>query len=315
MSKNKVQFQKGLSLTDFMAQYGDEQQCRSFIFQVRWPKGFCCPECGYDKFCEIKSRKCFQCNRCHHQTSLLSGTIYEQTKLPLSKWFLASYLLTQHKNGLSALTLSRQLGVSHNTAWSVKHKLMQVMLERERSQPLSGRVEMDDAYWGGEKQGGKRGRGSENKTPFVAAVETTEEGQPVRMKMHKVKGFRKEEIKHWGQQQLEKDSHVVTDGLWAFKGLQDAGIKHEAIVTGGGRKSVELLAFHWINTLLGNVKSAMQGTYHAIQSKHLPRYLAEFEYRFNRRFKLDAIVTRLVHASVRTPPMPGRLLKLAEASW
>ncbi len=160
MSKNKVQFQKGQSLTDFMAQYGDEEQCRSIIFQVRWPKGFCCPECGYDKFCEIKSRKCFQCNRCHHQTSLLSGTIYEQTKLPLSKWFLASYLLTQHKNGLSALTLSRQLGVSHHTAWSVKHKLMQVMLERERSQPLSGRVEMDDAYWGGEKQGGKRGRGS-----------------------------------------------------------------------------------------------------------------------------------------------------------
>jgi len=87
------------------------------------------------------------------------------------------------------------------------------------------------------------------------------------------------------------------------------------LYTGGDRKSVELLAFHWINTLLGNVKSAMQGTYHAIQSKHLPRYLAEFEYRFNRRFKLDAIVTRLVHASVRTPPMPGRLLKLAEASW
>jgi hypothetical protein len=86
----------------------------------------------------------------------------------LTTWFLASYLLTQNKDGISALNLSRQLGVSYNTAWSVKHKLMQVMLERERNQPLSGRVELDDAYWGGARHGGKRGRGSENKTPFVA---------------------------------------------------------------------------------------------------------------------------------------------------
>lgn len=315
MSKNKVQFQKGMSLSDFMASYGDEQQCREAVFQARWPNGFLCPECGYAKYCEIRGRNCFQCNSCRHQTSLLSGTIYEQTKLPLRRWFLASYLLTQHKSGLSALSLSRQLGVSYNTAWSIKHKLMQVMLERELKQPLSGRIEMDDAYWGGEKPGGKRGRGSENKTPFVAAVETTGEGQPIRMKMHKVKGFRKEEIKNWGQQQLKADSHVITDGLWAFQGLRDAGIKHEAIVTGGGRSSMNILAFHWINTLLGNVKSAMQGTYHAIQSKHLPRYLAEFGYRFNRRFKLDTLVARLVHASVQTPPMPGQLLKLAEASW
>ena len=75
--------------------------------------------------------------------------------------------------------------------------------------------------------------------------------------MHKVKGFREEEIKKWGQQQLKADSHVITDGLWAFKGLSDTGIKHEAIVTGGGRSSMEILAFHWVNTLLGNVKSAM----------------------------------------------------------
>lgn len=315
MSKNKVQFQKGMSLPDFMSLYGSEEQCRAFVFQSRWPKGFRCPECGHDQYCEIRSRNCFQCYRCHHQTSLLSGSIYEQTKLPLTKWFLASYLLTQNKNGISALNLSRQLGVSYNTAWSLKHKLMQVMLERERHQPLSGRIELDDAYWGGERRGGKRGRGSENKTPFLAAVETTDDGRPVRMKMHRVKGFRKSEIKHWSQQQIRPESHVVTDGLWAFKGLEDAGIPHESIVTGGGANSVEVLTFYWINTVLGNVKTAMHGTYHAIRPKHLPRYLAEFEYRFNRRFKLDALVPRLAHAAVHTPPMPGQLLKLAEAYW
>lgn len=315
MSKNQVQFQKGMSLTDFMALYGTEAQCREAVFRARWPQGFRCPDCGHGHYCELHRRRCFQCNRCHRQTSLFSGTIYEQTKLPLTKWFLASYLLTQNKTGISALNLSRQLGVSYNTAWSVKHKLMQVMLERERNQPLSGRIELDDAYWGGEKHGGKRGRGSENKTPFVAAVATTEAGRPVRMKLHRVKGFRQKEIKRWSQQQIVKSSQVVTDGLGAFKGLDDAGIGHEAIVTGGGLQSVGLPAFCWVNTVLGNVKSALHGTYHAIRPKHLPRYLAEFEYRFNRRFKLEALVPRLVYASVLTPPMPGRLLKLAEAYW
>jgi transposase-like protein len=310
-----VQFQKGMSLTDFMALYGTEAQCREAVFRARWAKGFRCPGCGHGNYCELHSRRCFQCNRCHRQTSLFSGTIYEQTKLPLTKWFLASYLLTQNKTGISALNLSRQLGVSYNTAWSVKHKLMQVMLERERGRPLPGRIELDDAYWGGERHGGKRGRGSENKTPFVGAVATTEAGQPVRMKLHRVKGFRKKEIKRWSQQQLDKGSHVATDGLGTFKGLEEAGIEHEAIVTGGGPRSVGLPAFCWVNTVLGNVKSALHGTYHAIRPKHLPRYLAEFEYRFNRRFKLEALVPRLVYASVLTPPMPGRLLKLAEAYW
>jgi transposase-like protein len=315
MSKNKVQFQKGMSLPDFMKAYGTEGQCREMVFRSLWPNGFRCPDCGHDKYCEIRSRPCFQCRRCHRQASLFSGTIYEQTKLPLTTWFLASYLLAQNKGGISALDLSRQLGVSYNTAWSVKHKLMQVMLERERNQPLPGRVELDGAYWGGARHGGKRGRGSENKTPFVAAVAATETGQPVRMKMHRVKGLRKKEIKNWSLQQLKKDSHVVTDGLRAFKGLDAAGIGHEAIVTGGGHKSMGVVAFCWVNTVLGNVKTAMQGTYHAVRPKHLPRYLAEFEYRFNRRFKLEALVTRLVHASALTPPMPGRLLKLAEAYW
>lgn len=315
MSKNKVQFQKGMSLTEFQALYGREEQCRSAIFKARWPTGFCCPECGGTRYCEIRSRKVYQCHRCHHQTSLLSGTIYEQTKLPLTQWFLATYLLTQNKNGLSALSLSRHLGVSYNTAWSLKHKLMQVMLERERRHPLSGRLELDDAYWGGEKRGGKRGRGSENKTPFVAAVETTEDGQPVRMKMNPVKGFRKSEIRRWSEQQLKSGSHVVTDGLPAFNGVEEAGFDHEVIVTGGGARSVEVLAFRWINTTLGNIKNALHGTYHAMRPKHLPRYLAEFEYRFNRRFHLENLVPRLVVASACTPPLPGHLLKLAEAYW
>lgn len=315
MPKNQVQFQRGYSLPEFQREYGTEEQCRATVFRWRWPKGFVCPECGHTGYCEIRSRQVYQCHRCHRQTSLTSGTIFDATKLPLTTWFLAIYLLTQTKNGISALELKRQLGVSYNAAWRVKHKLMQVMKERDDARPLAGFIQLDDAYWGGESRGGKRGRGAENKTPFVGAVATNEQGHPLTMRLSRVKGFCKEEMAAWAKKHLRDAEHVVSDGLSCFEAVQSAGCTHEAIITGGGPSSVTLEAFTWVNTMIGNVKNSIQGTYHAIAPKHLPRYLAEFCYRFNRRFKLEDMIPRLGYAAVRTPPMPERLLKMAEVWW
>ncbi|WP_419609010.1 IS1595 family transposase, partial [Thiolapillus sp.] len=190
MAKNIIQFQKGLSLPKFLEKYGTEEQCYSALFHLRWPDGFVCPECGNKTYCEIKSRKAYQCHRCHQQTSLTSGTIFAATKVPLTKWFLAIYLLTQRKTSVSALQLKRDIGVSYNTAWKMKHKLMQVMLEREKGKKLSGRIEIDDAYIGGERPG-KPGRGAAHKAPFIAVVETEgEEHRPQRMQLRTVSGFR-----------------------------------------------------------------------------------------------------------------------------
>ena len=128
-----VQFQKGQSLAEFTDRYGSEEQCRAALFQARWPQGFECPECGRKRCCRLRCRNVFQCTRSRHQVSLTASTVFANTKLPLTRWFLAMYLLTQSKNGLSAMALGRQLGVSYNTAWSLKHKLMQVMKERDES--------------------------------------------------------------------------------------------------------------------------------------------------------------------------------------
>ena len=313
MAKNQVQFQKGLSLPHFLKQYGTESQCHSALFNWRWPSGFICPECEHTGYCEIVGRGVYQCHRCHRQTSVTSSTIFEYTKLPLTTWFLGMYLLTQTKNGVSALELKRQLGIGYNAAWRMKHKLLQVMKERDDSKPLSGTIQVDDAYWGGERSGGKRGRGAPGKTPFVAAVQTNEDGHPVAMCFTKLKGFRKEEIARWAQRHLTAGSLVVSDGLNCFTGVKTAGCQHEAIVTGGGPASVTLEAFTWINTMIGNVKNSMHGSYHAISERHLPRYLAEFCYRFNRRYKLEDMIPRLGYIAVRTPPMPQRLLSMAEA--
>ena len=168
MARNAVQFQKGLSEPAFDRQYGSEEQCRAVVIAARWPDGFRCPACGGREHSMVTTRDLFQCTACRRQTSPIAGTIFASTKLPLRTWFRAMYHLTQSKQGISSIELGRRLGVTQTTAWKVKHKLKQVMLERDATKPLTGRIEIDDAYLGGERSGGRRGRGAPGKTPFVA---------------------------------------------------------------------------------------------------------------------------------------------------
>ncbi len=210
MKTNRVEFKRRENISSFLARYGTNDQCETALFQTRWPDGYRCPECGGHDYCYLRKNHLYQCNRCHHQTSETAGTIFEATKLPLKTWFLGIYLITQSKDGISSLSLARHLGISKNSAWLLKHKLLQVMLEHENQQLLTERDELYDAYSGGEYHGGKYGRGA--------------------------------------------------------------------------------------------------------SGKHLPRYLAEFNYRFNRRFDLNQLVEKLLFDSTRTPPMPQKLIKLAEVA-
>lgn len=212
------------------------------------------------------------------------------------------------------MELGRQLGISYNSAWQLKHKLMQVMLERDSTRKLNGRVEIDDAYYGAKRVPGKKGRGAKGKTPFIAAVET-HDGKPIYLKLSRVIGFRSEEIERWGIHHLIPGTNVVSDGLSCFNAIEKAGCYHEVHIVGGGKKAANHPAFKWVNTVIGNVKNSIKGTYHAIRRKHLPRYLAEFQYRFNRRFNLESILPRLAYVSLHTPPRPIRLITLAENAW
>jgi ISXO2-like transposase domain/Transposase zinc-ribbon domain len=316
MGMNRVQFQKGLSLAEFIERYGSEEACEQALFNSRWPQGWCCPRCGCDLSCCFyrDARKYWKCYLCGHQTTLVSGTLFAATKLALSKWFLALYLLTQTKNSVSALELMRHLGVCYRTAWRVKHKLMQAMAERESTRQLSGRVEVDDAYLGGERSGGKAGRGSENKVPFVAAVQTTPSGQPQVMRLDPVTGFTKEAIGAWARQALTASAVVVSDALNCFPAVSTSGAAHQPHRVGSGKQAVDHPQFHWVNTILGNLKTSIAGTYHAFAfRKYAHRYLAEVQYRFNRRFKLKDMLARLLRAAVLTAPYSEPRLRLAPA--
>lgn len=314
MPMNRVQFQPGLSMKAFLQRYGSDEQCEAALLQARWPDGFVCPNCGgrhASRFLR-EGRQYWQCSTCRRQTSLLSGTVFAASKLPLTVWFLAMHLLTQAKNNVSALELRRHLGVCYRTAWLIKHKLIEVMTQREAARRLEGRVEMDDAYLGGQRTGGKAGRGSENKVPLVAAVQTTPDGKPVVMCLN-IQPFTKDAVAAFARNHLSARCEVVSDGLWCFEAVTAVGATHRRTVTGGGVHSVSLPQFKAVNTALSNLKTAISGTYHAFDfRKYGHRYLAEAQYRFNRRFDLSVILRRLLRAAALTPKQPERLIRLAE---
>lgn len=142
MKMNRIQFQKGLSLNQFLTQYGDEQQCESAIESVRWPQGFICPKCGSDQYGTYrrgKRVKVFQCKACRSQTTLTERTIFHSSKIPLTVWFQAMFFQTRNKNNISILEFKRLLGVCYRTAWRIKHKLMEVLFVCEQATLLSGR--------------------------------------------------------------------------------------------------------------------------------------------------------------------------------
>lgn len=315
MPMNRIQFQAGLSIAEFMERFGTEEQCYAAVEKARWPEGFRCPACAGARHSWMirQGRPYYQCSHCRQQTTLTAGTIFASTKLPLTRWFLAMHLLTQAKNNVAALELKRHLGVSYPSAWLIKHKLMQVMAHSEGERVLEGRIEIDDAYLGGENPGGKRGRGSQNKVPFVIAVQTSDQGHhPIYVSLARIP-FTSQAIEQWASRAISASAKVVSDGLQAFRAIAQSGATHKRHVLGSGIAAVTHPQFRAVNTILGNLKTAISGTYHAFDfAKYSDRYLAELQYRFNRRFDLKAILPRLIHASAATSAWPLWRLRVAE---
>jgi ISXO2-like transposase domain/Transposase zinc-ribbon domain len=248
---------KALSEAEFGERFGTEAACMATLFELRWGRGWSCPACGHGRCAELKDRAVYQCNRCKHQVGLTAGTVFHWTKLPLTTWFLAIYHLTQSKGGMSSSELARRLGTRQPTAWLIKHKLMAAMEVRDAAKPkLQGRIEIDDAYLGGERAGGKRGRGAAGKTPFVAAVETSAERKPQRLRLTVVKGFRKKEIETLAKRDFAAGSNIVSDGLSCWRAVEQAGCAHFPMMTGTGRAAARWVPFTWVNTALGNIKTA-----------------------------------------------------------
>lgn len=313
MAYNLIQFQQGMSLPEFLERFGTQAACAEAVRRARWPNGFRCPRCAGTAHCVVAGagRSLYQCHSCHRQTSVTAGTVFDSTKLPLTKWFLAIYLISQAKTGLSALELKRHIGVSYPTAWLMHHKIMTVMAAQEAQRRLCGSVQVDDAYLGGEQVGGKPGRGSPNEVPFVAAVSLNDAGHPLYVKVSPVAGFTNEAISNWAKSSLAPGTQVLSDGLACFAAVSDAGCTHRVVVV-GQRKPRDLPEFKWVNTVLGNLKTMLSGAYKAFgYRKYAERYLSAFAYRFNRRFDLAELVVWLVADVCRGKAATERVVRHA----
>jgi predicted RNA-binding Zn-ribbon protein involved in translation (DUF1610 family) len=314
MAMNRVQFQKGMSLGEFMRYFGTEEACERELEAQRWPQGFECPSCGGREHSNFRRGRLlyYQCCDCRHQASLIAGTVMASSKLGLTLWFQAAYVLSQGKNNVSSLELMRHLGVCYQTAWSLKHKLMEAMRERERSRTLRGTVQIDEAFLGGQASG-RGSLGRKGKVPVLAAVSAAPDGKASQVCLSQQPATG-EDVVVFCLNTLESGCRVVSDGAPSFNYVKWNDLaRHRAIVTGGGKQACEIPQLKAINTVLGNLKTAITGTYHAFKfAKYADRYLAEYQYRFNRRFDLSSLMQSLIRAAAACKPVPMPSLRMAE---
>lgn len=303
-------------LPSFLERFGTDDQCRAYLFAARWPDGFCCARCGHARAWAHKARLIYECAACGKQHSLLAGTIFEQTKTGLARWFLAIFLVTASKGGISAMELQRQMGFgSYQTAWTWLHKIRKAMVRPDR-EPLAARVEADETYVGGPRPG-RPGRGAAGKTRVAGAVESGRgkaRGRRLgRLRLAVVPDVSARSLEGFLATAVARPATVATDGWSGYGGLPAAGYRHEPVKLAAtwGDAALRLPAIHLV---FGLAKRWLLGTHHgAVSTKHLSAYLDEFVFRFNRRTakSLSHRFARVIEHAVALRPTTYRTLVAA----
>jgi transposase-like protein len=299
-------------LREFQRQFATEDACQHYLAACRWPEGFRCPRCGHPRAYALAKQRRWECAACRHQVSLTAGTILHNTKIPLTQWFWAAYLMTTDKRGISALLLQRQLGLRrYETAWMMLHKLRRAMVNAAR-EPLHGEVEVDDTWIGGPQPGirGSRQLKGRRAVPVVVAIEKRARTAG-RVRMQVIADFKASTITPLIQQHVAPGTTIYTDGLGAFAGLQAAGFDHVPLkqpprsAFRTGARSVVPLA----DRAIGNLQQWLIGTYHGVSRTQLQPYLDEFVFRHNRRRQPMAAFQTLLGLGSNRAPTPYRRIR------
>lgn len=294
-----------MDLVEFTNRFSSESACEEHLITLRWPSGFCCPKCGSHDAMRVHATHrrnsedrapLFECKDCHRQTSVTSGTIFHKTKTPLTKWFLAIYLVANDKGGIAATTLARMVGVSYPTAWLMLRKIRIAMADRNAKYKLGGIVQVDDFYLGGESKGGKRGRGTEQ-VPVVAGI-SLKRGKPQYLFMDLVPDVSKRSVLDVLSRRIETDVILETDGLPTYASCaEELKVQSHLVTTSKDGNKYE--TFQWLDKAISNLKKFIDGTYHGRQEDD-QLYMEEYVYRYNRRGFGHRLVERLLDACTAT---------------
>ena len=268
---------KQMDLMQLMERFHSDEKCRAVLAELRWPDGVACPRCGGSRHAHDSVRGVYDCYSCGYQFSVLAGTIFHDTKLPLRKWFITVMLMVESKKGISANQLKRTIGVSYKTAWYLCHRIRKAMQDAY-PMPLKGIVEIDETWVGGKVRG--KGRGYKgNKAVVVGAVQR--DGKIVlkvvpdrsRATLH---GFTNEHV-------ADEAEAIHTDDWPPYRGLADEDTRHETVNHSIGEYARGDVHTNSVENVWSLLKRSIIGSYHKVSVKHLDAYLDELEWRFNNR--------------------------------
>ena len=293
------------TLLQLERRFADEEACRQYLFDLRWPEGFRCPRCQSSQAWRM-SRGLWLCGGCRHQVSVTAGTIFQDTRYPLRVWFRAIWQVTSQKYGATALGVMRVLGLgSYQTAWAWLHKLRRAMVRPGRDR-LSGTVEVDEVYVGGERSG-PRGRGAAGKVLVLIAAQA--DGAKIgRLRLVRIANASGPVLVEAVGRSVEPRSHVLTDGWKGYEGLTAQGYVHQVVRATAIVGENLLPRAHRVASLL---QRWLLGTHQgAVGHSQLEYYLDEFTFRFNRRTSRHRgkLFYRLVQQAVQIPPQPFKSL-------
>lgn len=296
--KNEAEFDK---------RFSSEQACFEYLFKQRWPNGFVCKKCGHEQYWHSR-RGLYICKKCERQHSLIAGTILQNSKKPVTSWFKAMWWFTTRKSGVNAINLQDLLGLgSYETAWSWLQKLRSCTIRQGREK-LTGKVEADEFYIGGQESGGKRGRAAEQKCAVAIAVE--KKGRKLgRIRLQVIDDCSRDSLHDFINKHVQAASNVVTDGWSGYAGLDAEGYQHDLeLQKEASDKASVLPGAHLVISLVKRlILGTFQGRFH---KKHLQGYLDEFVFRFNRRSVtfVGKKFMRIVEQAMLSDPAPYRLI-------
>lgn len=293
---------------EFERRFASEEACRAYLVQLRWPDGFRCPACGHSRAWPVR-RVLLECGQCGRQTSVTAGTIFQDTRTPLTTWFRAMWWVSTPKTGMSALGLQQVLGLgSYTTAWSWRHKLRRAMVRPGRDR-LRGPVEVDETFWGAEEPG-LRGRQRLNKVLVAVAVEQVGRRGLGRVRLRRITDASAASLQAFVEDAIEPGSVLHTDGWVGYAPLPRYGYGHQVtVLRGASRSPTDLLPR--VHRVVALLKRWLLGTHQgAVSVAHLDYYLDEFTFRFNRRTSRHRgkLFYRLAQQAVAVGPVPYKHL-------
>jgi transposase-like protein len=278
---------QAISLTFAQATELTEEQAREYFEAILWPGGPVCPHCGAQKVWKEKSAAVragvYKCAECRKEFTVTIGTVLEDSHIPIRKWLMAFCLMISSKKGVSALQLQRNLGLgSYKSAWHLAHRIRYAMTEGTLCKPLTGTVEVDETYIGGKTREGKRGRGSERKTPVVALVERNG-----RVRSKPIERVNAKTLKGAIRENVHRDSRIMTDEWAAYTGIgKEFKGGHEVVNHGNGEYTRGDAYTNSVESYFALLKRGVHGIFHHVSKTHLHRYCDEFSFRWNYR-KVD----------------------------